>query len=92
MLVAQTGRLRSEAAGLKKENAQKTAEIGALKAQVEALAAEQRKSAGDLEAARSDVARLEKELETEKFLRAKEAQAAAKKPVVDKKKPAKRKG
>ncbi len=84
--------LRSETAGLKKENAQKTAEIGALKAQAGTLAAERAKFVGDLEAAKSDVARLEKELETEKFLRAKEAQAAARKPAPEQKKVPKRKG
>jgi hypothetical protein len=84
--------LRSESADLKKEAGRKTAEIGALKGQTEILTAELAKSASALEATKSDVARLEKDLETEKFLRAKEAQAAARKPAADKKKLVKRKG
>ena len=84
--------LRSETAGLRRDNAQKTAEIRALKTQAEGLTAQLAKSGTDLEAAGSDVARLEKELETEKFLRMKEAQATARKPAPDKKKAPKQKG
>ncbi len=83
--------LRSEAAGLKKETGRMTAEIEALKTQTATLTADLAKSASALEAARSEVAGLEKDLEMEKFLRAKEAQAAARKAAADKKKPVKRK-
>ncbi|MGD0231265.1 MAG: hypothetical protein ABSC19_13050 [Syntrophorhabdales bacterium] len=76
-LAAHAWRLRSEVGELRDDNSQKASEIAALTRRGEALTAELDKSWKQIDQLKADVARLEKEQETQNFLRQKEAQAEA---------------